>query len=227
MAKNWTMAEAMKVISAADLNSEEIADLYKRFPNVARLMTAIASGDTMAAKMLIGFLPEWATVGKLEKAIKNAGEADDNAEDDVTSGDEEVEEETEEEEAPKPKKKARKSKKAVKVEEPEDEENDDSDEEDSETTDYESMTAQELFKLCKEKGIAVKPKRSVKFYVEKLKAAEDAQDGDSDSDDWADDEVEETPKAKKAAKPAAEKAAPKKSKKAAKVEDDDDEDWDI
>lgn len=220
MAKNWTMAEAMKVISAADLNSEEIADLYKRFPNVARLMTAIASGDTMAAKMLIYFLPEWATVGKLEKAIKNAGEADDNAEDDVTSGDEEVEEETEEEEAPKPKK-------AVKVEEPEDEENDDSDEEDSETTDYESMTAQELFKLCKEKGIAVKPKRSVKFYVEKLKAAEDAQDGDSDSDDWADDEVEETPKAKKAAKPAAEKAAPKKSKKAAKVEDDDDEDWDI
>lgn len=226
MAKNWTMAEAMKVISAADLNSEEIADLYKRFPNVARLMTAIASGDTMAAKMLIGFLPEWATVGKLEKDIKNAGEADDNAEDDVTSGDEEVEEETEEEEAPKPKKKARKSKKAVKVEEPEDEENDD-DWEDSETTDYESMTAQELFKLCKEKGIAVKPKRSVKFYVEKLKAAEDAQDGDSDSDDWADDEVEETPKAKKAAKPAAEKPAPKKSKKAAKVEDDDDEDWDI
>ena len=225
MAKNWTMAEAMKVISAADLNSEEIADLYKRFPNVARLMTAIASGDTMAAKMLIGFLPEWATVGKLEKAIKNAGEADDNAEDDVTSGDEEVEEETEEE-APKPKKKARKSKKVAKVEEPEDEENDDSDEEDSETTDYESMTAQELFKLCKEKGIAVKPKRSVKFYVEKLKAAEDVQDGDSDSDDWEDDEIEETPKPKKAAKPATEKAAPKKSKKAAKVEDDD-EDWDI
>lgn len=227
MAKNWTMAEAMKAITAADLNSEEVADLYKRFPNVSRLMTAITSGNAMAATMLIGFLPEWATVGKLEKAIKNAGEADDNTEDDVTSDDEEAEEETEEEEAPKPKKKARKSKKAAKVEEPEDEGNDDSDEEESETTDYESMSAQELFKLCKEKGIAVKPKRSVKFYVEKLKAAEDVQDDDSDEEDWADDEIEETPKkSKKAAKPAAEKAAPKKSKKAAKVEDDD-EDWDI
>lgn len=225
MAKNWTMAEAMKVISTSAINSEEVADLYRRFPNVSRFMTAITSGNAVAAMMLIGFLPEWATVGKIEKVIKAAGEADDNAEDD-TASDEDSSEETEEEEAPKSKKKARKPKKAAKVEEPEDEENDDSDEEDSETTNYESMSAQELFKLCKEKGIAVKPKRSVKFYVEKLKAAEDVQDDDSDEEDWADDEVEETPKAKKAAKPAAEKAASKKSNKAAKAEDDD-EDWDI
>ena len=126
MAKNWTMAEAMKVISAADLNSEEIADLYRRFPNVARLMTAIASGDTMAAKMLIGFLPEWATVGKIEKVIKAAGEADNGSEDD-TDVNEDSSEETEEE-APKPKKKADKTsaekpaKKAKKVEDDADEE---------------------------------------------------------------------------------------------------------
>lgn len=212
MAKNWTMAEAMKVISAADLNSEEIADLYRRFPNVARLMTAIASGDTMAAKMLIGFLPEWATVGKIEKVIKAAGEADNGSEDD-TDVNEDSSEETEEE-APKPKKRGSKK---VKEEESD---------EDSDVTDYESMKPQELFKICKEKGIKVMAKKDSKYYVRKLKEFEEAQSAEDDSDDdWSDDEVEEAPKPKKKAdKTSAEKPA----KKAKKVEDDaDEEDWDI
>lgn len=212
MAKNWTMAEAMKVISAADLNSEEIADLYRRFPNVARLMTAIASGDTMAAKMLIGFLPEWATVGKIEKVIKAAGEADNGSEDD-TDVNEDSSEETEEE-APKPKKRGSKK---VKEEESD---------EDSDVTDYESMKPQELFKICKEKGIKVMAKKDSKYYVRKLKEFEEAQSAEDDSDDdWSDDEVEEAPKPKKKADKA---SAEKPAKKAKKVEDDaDEEDWDI
>lgn len=212
MAKNWTMAEAMKVISAADLNSEEIADLYRRFPNVARLMTAIASGDTMAAKMLIGFLPEWATVGKIEKVIKAAGEADNGSEDD-TDVNEDSSEETEEE-APKLKKRGSKK---VKEEESD---------EDSDVTDYESMKPQELFKICKEKGIKVMAKKDSKYYVRKLKEFEEAQSAEDDSDDdWSDDEVEEAPKPKKKADKA---SAEKPAKKAKKVEDDaDEEDWDI
>ena len=218
MAKNWTMAEAMKVISAADLNSEEIADLYRRFPNVARLMTAIASGDTMAAKMLIGFLPEWATVGKIEKVIKAAGEADNGSEDD-TDGNEDSSEEIEEE-APKPKKRG--SKKVKEEESVEEEEFD----EDSDVTDYESMKPQELFKICKEKGIRVMAKKDSKYYARKLKEFEEAQSAEDDSDDdWSDDEVEETPKPKKKADKA---PAEKPAKKAKKVEDDEDEeDWDI
>lgn len=212
MAKNWTMAEAMKVISAADLNSEEIADLYRRFPNVARLMTAIASGDTMAAKMLIGFLPEWATVGKIEKVIKVAGEADNGSEDD-TDVNEDSSEETEEE-APKLKKRGSKK---VKEEESD---------EDSDVTDYESMKPQELFKICKENGIKVMAKKDSKYYVRKLKEFEEAQSAEDDSDDdWSDDEVEEAPKPKKKADKA---SAEKPAKKAKKVEDDaDEEDWDI
>lgn len=210
MAKNWTMAEAMKVISAADLNSEEIADLYRRFPNVARLMTAIASGDTMAAKILIGFLPEWATVGKIEKVIKAAGEADNGSEDDTDVNEDSLEET--EEEAPKPKKRGSKK---VKEEESD---------EDSDVTDYESMKPQELFKICKEKGIKVMAKKDSKYYVRKLKEFEEAQSAEDDSDDdWSDDEVEEAPKPKKKADKA---SAEKPAKKAKKVEDDE-EDWDI
>ena len=96
----------------------------------------------------------------------------------------------EEDEAPK-KKRAPKSnaptKKTAKKSEPEDDEDDDydydeEDEENNDAPDYSEMTAKELYKLCKERGIEVAPKKPEKYYIKQLEEYDQAQD------DWSDDE---------------------------------------
>ena len=61
--------------------------------------------------------------------------------------------------------------------------NEDFDEED-ETNDYESMKPQELYKLCKERDIDCKPKKSKEYYIDLLEEA----DEENDSDDWDEEE---------------------------------------
>ena len=96
----------------------------------------------------------------------------------------------EEDEVPK-KKRAPKSnapaKKAAKKSEPEDDEDDDydydeEDEENDDAPDYSELTAKELYKLCKERGIEVVPKKPEKYYIKQLEEYDQAQD------DWSDDE---------------------------------------
>lgn len=60
----------------------------------------------------------------------------------------------------------------------------DSDGDGEEKTDYESKSAQELYKMCKSRGLEVQPKKPVKYYVKQL------QDDDAAHDDW--DDTEET-----------------------------------
>ena len=69
-----------------------------------------------------------------------------------------------------------------------DEENDsdDWDEEEEEANDYESMKPQELYKLCKERDIDCKPKKSKEYYIDLLEEA----DEENDSDDWDEEEDE-------------------------------------
>ena len=95
----------------------------------------------------------------------------------------------EEEEKPKNKKnKSTKRKNKVPMNEPE-EQDDDWDED--EENDYESMSPKELFKLCKEKDIDCKPKKSKEYYIDLLEEADEEQDDDwddEDSDEWEDEE---------------------------------------
>ena len=87
---------------------------------------------------------------------------------------------------------------------------------------YDDMTAVELFKECKKRGLKVAPKKSADFYIEKLEADDKAKAKVEDDDDWGEDEevVEE--------KPAKTKSKGKAKAKPAPVEDDDDDDdWDI
>lgn len=62
-------------------------------------------------------------------------------------------------------------------------------EEDDETneTDYESMKPQELFKLCKERDIDCKPRKSKEYYIDLLEEA----DEEENNDDWEDDDSED------------------------------------
>lgn len=75
----------------------------------------------------------------------------------------------------------------------EDNDEDDWDEEEGgeETPDYEEMSPKELFKLCKERGIKVQPKKPQKYYIKQLEEYDQAQDdwGDEEGEDeWEDDD---------------------------------------
>lgn len=74
------------------------------------------------------------------------------------------------------------SKKVVKKEESVEENDEDWGEDDEEETDpYVGKTAMELFKMCKERGLKVKPKQKPDVYADMLKA-DDAEE--EDDDDW-------------------------------------------
>lgn len=60
------------------------------------------------------------------------------------------------------------------------------DEGDDEKTDYDSMSAKELYTLCKERDIDAEPRKPEAYYIKKLKAADEAGD-----DDWDDDKGED------------------------------------
>jgi len=60
--------------------------------------------------------------------------------------------------------------------------------------DYSAMTAVELYKLCKKRGITARAKRSSKEYIELLKKADEeamavSDDDDEEDDDWDDDDA--------------------------------------
>lgn len=92
---------------------------------------------------------------------------------------------------------------------------------------YESMTAMELFKECKNRGIKAAPKKPAKFYIDLLKKddASKAEDTDAEDEDWDNEEPEEKP-AKKSEKKAEKKPA-KKAEPEPEEDDDDGDDWDI
>ena len=68
--------------------------------------------------------------------------------------------------------------------EPEDDNDDWDDEEEGQ--DYESMTAKELFQLCKDRDIECKPKKTKEYYIDLLEEADD-----EDSDDWDDEDSDD------------------------------------
>ena len=195
MAKNWKLGEAVRAIQAG--NKEDIIDLGRRFP----LFSNLAAQVNEAGMAIIDCVPDYCTARKIESVLK--GDVQEAAE---------GEGEGEEDEAPakkapaKTEKKAPAKKAAKKAEDEED--------------DLESKSAKELFDMCKEAGLKVKPKQDKSVYIEALKASKD--DAEEEEEDWGDEEEEEAPKkapAKGKAKPAA--------KKAPKKDEDDDDDWEV
>ena len=153
------------------------------------LFANLAAQLNDAGVQLLDCIPEYVSARKLESVLKG----------DVQPTEEEEETEVEEKPA---KKKAPAKAKASKKEVEEDE--------------YSGKSAKELYDMCKDAGLKVKPKQTKEVYIEALKSAENEVEED---DDWGDEE-EETPK--KPAKKTAKKKAPKKE-----VEEDDDDDWEV
>lgn len=87
-------------------------------------------------------------------------------------------------------------KKPARKPEPKDDEDDDYDdeswgeEEDKDAVDYSKMSAQELYKLCKEREIKVDPKKPAKYYINQLEEHDAAQEDwgeEEDEDEWEND----------------------------------------
>lgn len=226
MAQNWSLFEGAKAILAND--EAAIAELGKRFPLTT---VAIASmGNNASAMKIFEALPINVTMRKVEANLKDGVDVTEteDADTDVEANDEEdvmpapkknkkAKTDDEKKAAAAERRKARRAaKKAEKEVEPDDE--DDVEEEAADETDYSTMNAIELFKLCKSRGLKAAPKKKAAEYIKLLEAADAEANATEDSDDdgWGDDEEEEAP-------------APKKNKKASKKAEpeEDDDDWDI
>ena len=192
MAKNWKVGEAVRAIQAG--NKEDILDIGRRFPLFANL----AAQTNEAGVKLLDCVPDYCSARKIESVLKG----------DVQETEAEAETEEEFEEAPAPKKAPAKAEKKAPAKAKAKEEAED---------DLESKSAKELFDMCKEAGLKVKPKQDKAAYIKALKDAEAEAKGEDD--DWGEEE-EEAPAPKKEAK--AKKAPAKKAK-----DEDDDDDWEV
>lgn len=249
MAKNYTLAEAAKIIAEGkDLTA--IAELGKRFSLLTVSLASIAAlaGDNFTS--FVSKFPENITANKVNGWLKNASnvsdEDSDEEDNDVASEDSDEEEDekdldsmtTKELKALARKMKVFKNAKSSKKEDliaaiqAANGGADDTDEDDEESTNpYEGKSAMELFKECKERGIKAAPKKPAKYYVDLLVKA----DADSnDDEDWDDEEEEEptsAPKKSSKAKKETTKKPIKQTKKPepepAEDDDEDGDDWDI
>lgn len=204
MARNYTLSEAVDII-VKGTDMDAITDIGRRFPVLAMKIAGLAVVAGEQFNDFASYIPEYVSANKVNGMIKKAIGED--------SGDDEG---ADEEAATKPA-----AKKAEKPAAKKKETEEDADDEAGEV-DYSSMTAPELFKECKKRGIKAELKKPAKYYIGLLKKADKEAAEDSD-DDWGEEE-EEKP-AKKPAKAAEKKPAKKETKKAA--DEDEDEDWDI
>lgn len=101
--------------------------------------------------------------------------------------DEEPDENDDEDYTPKKKqsKSTKKTREDYDVEDDYDDDVDVDDEDEDDDNDYESMSAKELFQLCKKRKIDAMPKKSQKYYIKLLEEYDEAQS------DWGDDEDED------------------------------------
>ena len=256
MAKNYTFAEAVKIINAGT-DLEAITDIGRRYPILLAKTAVVAAKAGADFVDLMSFMPDYLTANKVNTALKAAvGEATEDAEDDGIEEPKKMEEATEDEvgtnyEAMSAKqmwdllgkagkrKLAKSTKKSDLVEAckqafgagAQTEDTDEAEEATEEANPYEGKSAMELFKECKKRGIKAAPKKPAKFYADLL-VKNDAESNETEAeteDEWDDEpkeEAKETKVTKKAA-PKAEKAEKKSAKKAEPKEESEDDDWDI
>ena len=96
----------------------------------------------------------------------------------------------EEEEKPRNKTKGNKTNNKPKAKQKEAEDGWEDEEEELEN-DYDSMTAKELYQLCKERDIDCKPKKTKEYYIDLLEEAEEETEDDWGEDDDSEDDWEE------------------------------------
>lgn len=206
MAVNYSFGKAVEVIAKGE-DIEAIQDIGKRFPVLTCYVSKIVAKAGEDFVVFASKLPEHLTALKVNSALK-AGVVAADAETETTE-DEAPETKSEAEQKPTKGRRGRPKKNAEeKPEEPSDDVTDPVD-------GYKAMTAMELFKECKKRGIKTEPKQKVSVYIKLLEADDAKQNASEDEDDdWGGDEDEKPSK-------------PSKPSKTKKPVEDDDDDWDI
>ena len=252
MAKNYTFAEAVKIINEGT-DMESIADIGRRYPILMHKVTNVCAKAGEAFVELMGYMPDYLTANKVNTIIKNAAGgdteydksgADESAETEATEAETETTEAAVWNESMNAKqlwdilgkagkrKLAKSTKKADLVEackqafgeaSAEDEKEEETTETNTEANPYDGKSAMELFKECKKRGIKAAPKKPAKFYADLLIKADAEASNETESD--SDDWDEDEVKEEPKVKKNEKKAASKKTKKEEATNDDDD--WDI
>ena len=251
MAKNYTFAEAVKIINEGT-DMESITDIGRRYPVLLNKVTKVAAKAGEDFVDLMGFMPDYLTANKVNSAMKTGVSTVGTSDDVEAEDDTDAQSEPEVAEAPKwdesmsskqlweilgkagKRKLAKSTKKADLVEackqafgatDTTDEaaEDEEAEEATTEANPYDGKSAMELFKECKKRGIKAAPKKTAKYYADMLMKndAEQVKAASDESDSNDWDEDEEKEETKKPEK----KAAKKSTKKEETANDDDD--WDI
>lgn len=251
MAKNYTFAEAVKIINEGT-DMESITDIGRRYPVLLNKVTKVAAKAGEDFVDLMGFMPDYLTANKVNSAMKTGITSEGTSDDAETEDNTDAQSETEVAEAPKwdesmsskqlweilgkagKRKLAKSTKKTDLVEACKqafgaaDETDEAAEDEEAKKTvteanPYDGKSAMELFKECKKRGIKAAPKKTAKYYADMLMKNDTEQvKADNDESDSNDwDEDEEKEETKKPEK--------KTAKKSAKKEEtaNDDDDWDI
>lgn len=198
MAKNYTFAEAVKIINeGTDLAS--ITDIGRRYPILLHKVTKVAAKAGEDFVDLMNYMPDYLTANKVNTALKNAVGEVEESDDDATEAAEATEETAEATEAKTAdapawdesmsakqlwdilgkagkRKLAKSTKKADLIEAckqafgaAEATDAETDEAETEEATDpYAGKSAMDLFKECKKRGIKAAPKKPARFYTDLL-----------------------------------------------------------
>lgn len=83
MAKNYTMTEVANIF-ATGTDFESMTDIGRRYPLLAIKMTALVAKAPKETVDIFGYMPDYLSANKVNKAIKDGGEDVSEAEDDET-----------------------------------------------------------------------------------------------------------------------------------------------
>lgn len=86
MAKNYTFAEAVKIINAGT-DMESITDIGRRYPTLLHKVTKVATKAGEDFVDLMSYMPDYLTANKVNTALKNAAGGNTDAEDADTDAD--------------------------------------------------------------------------------------------------------------------------------------------
>lgn len=249
MAQNWNLKQAYAEIKNGEKDS--MIDIGRRFP--LAMAALIKVGESDAIENLFNTFPDHLTMRKIENALREGVKVDDSdneVEEEAT--DPEAEETEDAEEIDYKKMTGRQvyellrdkglykdcvakmggGNKKQMLEYIEkyglDGGSEEAEAEEEKSEGYEAMSAMELFKECKKRGIKIKPRQKAAVYVEALKKddAAKAEPEAEEEESWEEEDQEEKKTVKKpVAKPkaTAKKSVPKKEDQ----EEDDDDDWNI
>ena len=255
MAQNWNLKQAYAAIKIGEKDS--MIDIGRRFP--LAMAALIKVGESDAIENLFNTFPDHLTMRKIENALREGVKVDDSdneVEEEATAPEAEETEDTEEIVDYKKmtgrqvyellrdkglykdcvakmgggnKKQMLEYIEKYGLDGGSEEAEAEEETEEEKTEGYEAMSAMELFKECKKRGIKIKPRQKAAVYVEALKKddAVKAEPEAEEEESWEEEDQEEKKPAKKpVAKPkaTAKKPAPKKEDP---EEEDDDDDWNI